>query len=150
MAQAHLAHRLRDPQRLERVVPGRLAGLHVAEPTAAGAGVAEDHEGGRAALPAVADVGAGGFAADRVQVLLADQLVELAVAVAARELDLEPGRLALAEGPHVAQLEHARAARIRARARDVLAVVAHAIEATGAGCGASTASRRSRLVIRWR
>ena len=74
------ATRAGDAGRLERVVPGRLAGLHVAEAAAAGAGVAEDHEGRGAALPALADVRAGGLLADGVQVLARDQLRQLAVA----------------------------------------------------------------------
>ena len=101
-----LLHRLRHAQRLERVVVGGLARLDVAEAAAARAGVAEDHEGGGAALPALADVGAGGLLADRVEVLALDHPAQLAVARAARRRALEPGRLALAERAHLA---HARA-----------------------------------------
>ena len=119
MAQAHLRHRAGDAQRLERVVEGRLAGLDVAEAAAARAGVAEDHEGRRAALPAVADVRAGGLLADRVQALVADHPVELPVALAARRRDLEPARLAAAEGQRLRpeHLEHVHAARVGSRAR---------------------------------
>ncbi len=83
VAQAHARDRARDAGGLERVVPGGLAGLDVAEAAAARAGVAEDHERGGAALPALADVRAGGLLADGVQVLRADQLGQLAVALAA-------------------------------------------------------------------
>ena len=79
MAQPHLLHLVGDPQRLQRVVPGRHARLHVAEAAAAGADVAEDHEGRRAALPALADVGAVGLLADGVQVVGADRRLEPAV-----------------------------------------------------------------------
>ena len=75
VAQAHLLDLGRDPHRLQRVVPGRLAGLHVAEAAAAGADVAEDHEGRGAALPALADVRAVRLLADRVEVLRADRLL---------------------------------------------------------------------------
>src|SRR3954471_4626080 len=110
------------PQRRERVVPGGLARLHVAEAAAARAGVAEDHEGGGSALPAVADVGTGGLAADGVQVVVADELVELAVAVPAGELHLEPGGLALTERQDVAErFGCTPTARIGARAGHVLA-----------------------------
>ena len=127
VAQAHPGDRARDPRRLERVVPGRLAGLDVAEAAAAGAGVAEDHEGRRAALPALADVGARRLLADRVQVLAVDQLGQLAVARPAGRRHLEPGRLACARidrlGPR------ARCARPSHRALSVSVVVA-AIAAT--------------------
>ena len=84
----------RDACRLERVVPGRLAGLDVAEAAAPRAGVAEDHERRGAALPALADVRAGGLLADRVEVLRLDQRLQLAVARPAGGGHLEPRRLA--------------------------------------------------------
>ena len=99
MAQPHRLHLVGHPQRLQRVVPGRLAGLHVAEAAAAGADVAEDHEGRRAALPALADVGAVGLLADGVQVVAADLLLQPAVVRPARRRHLQPRRLAgAAEG----------------------------------------------------
>ena len=97
VAQAHALDRLGHAQRLERVVVRRLAGLHVAEPAPARARVAEDHERGRAALPAVADVRAGRLLADRVQPLLVHHPAQLAVLGAAGGGHLEPRRLALAE-----------------------------------------------------
>src|SRR5213078_1681729 len=97
VAQAHPGDGAGDAQRLQRVVPGRLAGLDVAEPAAPRARVAEDHERGRAALPAVADVRAGGLLADRVEVLGVDLPAQLAIARAAGQRHLEPRRLAGAE-----------------------------------------------------
>jgi len=115
--QAHPRDRTGHAQRLQRVVERRLAGLDVAEPAAARAGVAEDHERRGAALPAVADVRAGGLLADRVQPLALDHPAQLAVARAAGRRALEPFGLAVAERPHLAHLQHARAARVGARAR---------------------------------
>ena len=96
--QAHPLDLVCDAQRLERVVPGRLAGLDVAEAAAAGADVAEDHEGRRAALPALADVRAVRLLADGVQVVGLDRLLQAAVGRPAGGGNLEPGRLAGAEG----------------------------------------------------
>src|SRR5439155_2745994 len=116
--ETHLRHAASDARRLERVVPRRLAGLDVAEATPPGAGVAEDHERGGAALPALADVRAGGLLADRVQVLGLDQLRQLAVLRAARRRNLEPWRLALAQRAHVRteDLEHVHPAWVGPRA----------------------------------
>src|SRR5689334_13696320 len=97
VAQAHARDRARDARGLQRVVPGRLAGLDVAEAAAAGARVAEDHERRRAALPALAHVRARGLLADRVQRLGLDHPVQLAVLRPARERDLEPRRLTAPE-----------------------------------------------------
>ena len=93
-----LAHAAGHPRGLQRVVPGRLARLDVAEATPAGARVAEDHERGRAPLPALADVRAGRLLADRVQVLGLDERGQLAVLRAAGRRHLEPRRLAAAVG----------------------------------------------------
>ena len=71
-------------------IPGR-------KPAAARAGVAEDHERGRAAVPAVADVRAGRLLADRVQALVGDPLATARGIRAAGPRDLEPGGLARAE-----------------------------------------------------
>src|SRR6201999_4197755 len=96
VAQAHRFHLVGDAERLERVVPARLAGLHVAEAAAAGADVAEDHESRRAALPALADVRAVGLLADGVEVVVADLLLQPPVVRAARRRDFQPRRLAFA------------------------------------------------------
>src|ERR671924_2141593 len=96
---------------------GRLAGLDVAEPAPARAGVAEHHERGRSALPALADVGAGRLLADRVEPLALDHVPQLAVDRPARRGALEPGQLALAERAHLAhELEDLCAAGVRAGA----------------------------------
>ena len=75
VAEPHPGDRPGDAGRLERIVPRRLPGLHVAEAAAAGARVAEDHEGRGPTLPAFADVRAGGLLADGVEVGASDQLV---------------------------------------------------------------------------
>src|SRR4051812_26860720 len=120
--EAHLGHAARDARGLERVVPRRLAGLDVAEPAAPGARVAEDHEGRGAALPALADVRARRLLADGVEVLVADEFGQLAVARAAGRRDLEPARLALPQRAHVraedGQDVHAAGVRARASAHD--------------------------------
>src|SRR6185437_5927345 len=142
--QPHLLHRLRHPQRLEWIVERRLAGLHVAEAAAACAGVAEDHERGRAALPALADVGAGRLAADRVQPLVLDQVVQLAVARATGRRHLEPGGLALAERQHVAHLEHARAAGVGSRPGGTHP----AVETTTCASRSNTSQKRAMIASR--
>src|SRR5438874_1936634 len=85
---------------------------------AARARVAEDHERGRAPLPALADVRARGLLADRVKVLVADEPGQLAVALTAWRRHLEPRRLALADRPDLGSedLEDVHAAGVRARA----------------------------------
>src|ERR1700746_973954 len=90
VSQPHPRDAAGDASRLERIIPGRLARLDVAEPAPARARVAEDHERRGAALPALNDVGAGGILADGVAVLLADQLGQLAVALSAGGGHLEP------------------------------------------------------------
>ena len=136
VTQAHLRDRARDAGRLERVVPRRLAGAHVAEAAAPRARVAEDHERRGAALPALADVRARGLLADRVQVLVGDELRQLAIALAARRLDLEPRRLALAHRPHVGaeDAEHVHPAWIGAGAgREPAFVGGHGRRIEGSG-----------------
>src|SRR3954454_9551160 len=131
VAQPHAGDAPGDARGLERVVPRRLTGLDVAEAAAARARVAEDHERGRAALPALADVRARRFLADRVQVLGADQVGQLAVARAAGRRDLEPRRLALAHRPDVGSedLQDVHPAGVRAGARLVLTDrVGHGLE----------------------
>jgi len=72
----------------------------MAEATAARAGVAKDHECGSAALPALANIWAGSFLANGVEVLLADHVPQFDVLLSARWWDLEPGWLALAHWLH--------------------------------------------------
>ncbi len=69
---------------------------HVAERAAPRAYVAEDHEAGRAFAEAFADVGAGGFLAHGVQVLLAQHALHFVVARAATGFDAYPLRFAQA------------------------------------------------------
>ena len=94
VGEAHLLNRSGDAHRLQLVEDEGAPGLHGAEAAGAGAGVAEDHEGGGAGLPALAYVRAAGFLADGVKVLLAHQALEADVVVAAGEADLQPGGLA--------------------------------------------------------
>ncbi len=62
----------------------RIAGGHRAEAAAAGADVAEEHHRRGAFAPALADVGAAGLFADRVEIELAEGLLEVMVGVAPR------------------------------------------------------------------
>ena len=88
-------HRVGQFARLVRVGRQRLAVADVAERAAPGADVAKDHEGRRAAPEAFADVRAGGFLADRVQLLLAQHRLDFAEAAGAvAGLDADPFRLA--------------------------------------------------------
>ena len=142
--EAHLRDRSRHPGRLERVVPRRLARLDVAEAAAPGAGVAEDHERGGAALPALADVRARRLLADRVEVLGLDQVLQLAVPRAARRRHLEPRRLAGAERLHVRpeDLEDVRVATgVGARPRR------HTTKARGSRCAGLATPRRTHVTI---
>lgn len=67
---------------------------HVAEGAAAGADVAQDHEGGGAPAEAFADVGAGGLFAHGVQLLFPQQLLDLAEAAGVvAGLDANPAGL---------------------------------------------------------
>ena len=77
MGQSQLGHRLGDVFGLIGVERARHAGLDVAECASAGAGVTHDHEGGGALAEAFADVRARGFLAHRVQLVLAQDLLDL-------------------------------------------------------------------------
>ena len=125
VAQAHARDLAGDARGLQRVVPGRLAGLDVAEAAAARARVAEDHERRGAALPALADVRAGGLLAHGVQVVVGDLGLELAVLRPAGHRDLEPLGLALADVEDVGSedLQDVHPARVGARAGLVLALL---------------------------
>mmetsp|Transcript_9919 Transcript_9919/g.23262 ORF Transcript_9919/g.23262 Transcript_9919/m.23262 type:complete len:203 (-) Transcript_9919:1259-1867(-) len=84
-------NRLGQVQRLVHVQRVRAAVAHVAEGAAAGALVAHDHEGRRALAEALADVGAAGLLADGVQLVLAQDLLDLVEARARRtSLDADP------------------------------------------------------------
>ena len=71
MGEAELLDRIGDVLGLVRVERARHAGVDVAEGAGAGAGVAHDHEGGVLLLPALADIGAARFLADRDELVLA-------------------------------------------------------------------------------
>jgi hypothetical protein len=62
-----------------------------------GTDVAEDHESGGAVLPALADIGAVSFLADRVEVELTHQILQPEVVTPPRGLDLEPGWLSIGQ-----------------------------------------------------
>jgi hypothetical protein len=82
---------LREVQGLVLVQRVGAAVADVAKGAAAGALVAHDHERRRAVAEALADVGAGGFLADRVQVAFAQDLLDLVEAGRGRAgLDADP------------------------------------------------------------
>ncbi len=72
VAQVELGEHGRHPLGLLGVGRQRAAGGDVTEATRTGADAAEDHDGQRAAVPALPDVGAGGALAHGVQAELAD------------------------------------------------------------------------------
>ena len=70
---------------------------HGAVATVPGADVAQNHESGRAVLPAFADVGAMGLFADRMQAQLTHQVLEAYIVGSSRRPDFEPGGLSFRE-----------------------------------------------------
>ena len=86
-----------DARRLADVVLGRPAVGDGAVGAVPRADVAEDHEGGGAVLPALADVRAVRLLADRVEVELAHQLLEPQVVRPAWGANLQPRRLSVGE-----------------------------------------------------
>src|SRR5207248_9116866 len=92
MAQAELRHRLGHAQRLTEVELHRASGGDRAKAAGARAGVAQDHEGRRAPVPAVEDVGAAGLLANRVQALFAHELLELLVILTLVHAHADPFR----------------------------------------------------------
>jgi hypothetical protein len=82
---------LRDSQWLFLVRRAhRFAGGDSTETAGAGANVAENHESGGAMLPAFPHVGAARGFADGVEIEGAHGALEMLVALAAKELDLQP------------------------------------------------------------
>src|SRR3546814_10138520 len=77
---------------------GGLAGGDIAEGAGAGADGAEDHHGRMLLLPAFAEVRAGGFLTDRVQLQVAHQLARLGHFRRGRGLGADPVRLAQHRG----------------------------------------------------
>jgi hypothetical protein len=88
--EAELGQGLGHAARLVRIRGQGTPGRHVAEAARAGADVAQDHDGQRAPAPALADVGAAGALADRVQPLLAHQPLHLEEGRLGRQADLDP------------------------------------------------------------
>ena len=88
--QAERGHCLGDPARLVEVDGLGAALGHGAEAAAAGAEVAEHHEGGGFVVPALADVGAVGALADGVELERAGQVLEGVVVFAHGGAGLEP------------------------------------------------------------
>ncbi len=97
VAEIHFANRVSHARRLADVVGRRPPVGHGAVGAVSRADVAEDHERRRAVLPALADVWAMRFLADRVEVEVAHQLLELEISWPAGCADLEPRRLPLRE-----------------------------------------------------
>src|SRR6266566_1694664 len=104
-------HELLDPARLALVERQRLAGVDLAEVAPPGALVAADEEGRLAVLPALEDVRAAGFLADRVQAFAPDQRLQLRVGRPGAQPGLDPRRLPLDRDLAVAgfEAEHAPA-----------------------------------------
>ena len=76
---------------------GGSACFDVTEAAGAGAGVAEDHDGGDAGRPALAHVGALGFLTDGVEVVVVDQVECLGVVLGGGQGGAEPAGLAAAD-----------------------------------------------------
>ena len=74
--EAKVVHGFCQMQRLFRVQRVGAAEAHITERAATGADVTHDHEGGGAATETLWQVGAGGFLADRMQLLLAQHRLD--------------------------------------------------------------------------
>src|SRR5207249_10996272 len=85
-----LSHGLGDANGLAEVQLGRPPGRHGAEPARACADVAQDHERGRPAVPAVEDVGAARLFANGVQLRTLNHLLEVFEVVSLGDLDADP------------------------------------------------------------
>ncbi len=83
--------RLGHPARLVVIDGEGRALLHGAESAATRAHIAQDHEGGGAAVPAVTDVGARGALADGVQVELLHEFLQVVIVLADRRGGAQPG-----------------------------------------------------------
>ena len=94
MGEPELGNRGADILGLVGAKRPRQPGLHIAEGAGARAGVAHDHHGRVRLLPALADVGAAGLLAHRVQAMRAHDVARRLVAGAGGRLDANPGRLA--------------------------------------------------------
>ena len=88
--EVHLGDGLGDAAWLLPVEREGASGGDGAEAATAGAGVAEDHEGGDAVAPAFGDVGAAGLFADGVQGFAAHEGLEAVVGFAGGDADAQP------------------------------------------------------------
>ena len=86
-------NRVGDACRLARVDRPRLASAHIAEGARPGAGVAEDHEGRMALLPALADIRARGLFADGGEASLPQDAARILEAWRGGCPHPDPGRL---------------------------------------------------------
>src|ERR1051325_3003574 len=96
MPQRHPLDRVRDAGGLGHVELVRLAVRDRAVGARARADVTEDHEGGRAVMPALADVGTARLLADRVELQLLHHALEAQVVLGPRRAYFQPRRLRLA------------------------------------------------------
>jgi hypothetical protein len=95
VAQAEFGDGIGHAGRLGGVEGRGQAGRHVAEGAGARADFTQDHHGGVALAPALADVGAGGFLAHRDEAVVAHQAAGLVVDRVRGRLNPDPLRLAL-------------------------------------------------------
>ena len=84
------ANGLSHAKRLGQIVAERSARLDGAEAASSGTDIAQDHEGGRTAFPALPDVGTVGTLTNGMKGVGADQLLEVVVALAAWETNFQP------------------------------------------------------------
>ena len=95
VAQVQARHGFGQALGLSPVDFARAAGFHVAEAAVAGTGIAQQQKrGGPKLAPALADIRARRFFADRVQLLLAHQTLQLFEVRPVRQRHLEPVRAA--------------------------------------------------------
>src|SRR6266699_4852488 len=92
MTQSQLRDRFSDTKRLADIELCRPSRRHRTEAARAGADVAQDHERRRPPAPAVEDVRALRFFANRVQPLALDELLELLVVLALDDARADPRR----------------------------------------------------------
>ena len=94
MLETELRDRVSDARGLVLVKRARQAGAHIAEGAGARAGVAHDHEGGVALVPAFADVGTARLLADGRELEFAHEAQGLGEDRRAGGAHTDPGRLA--------------------------------------------------------
>ena len=94
--QVHDAHRLRRVLRLLRIhSPARITGIHGTEPACPGTNVAHEHDRGRAAIPALADVRTKRFLTNRTQTMHPDIAPHLRETPSRRQPHTKPRRLSV-------------------------------------------------------